>query len=156
MQTWAGDQDAGGQQQIAALQQEIRRAGAGASLVSFATFLVGSAALLVALALAGVISGYTSLALRVSLVALCAGGLSAGAAAIAFRQLRAREIRNRLARLPLGEWMVAVSPLLQDENAHTRRMAALLLKDLRRSGEVAPAPSPTPRGNESSPTEGTP
>lgn len=141
------------EQQIAALREEIRRAGAGASLVSFAMFLVGGTVLLVVLALSGVVSGYTWPAFQTVLIALCAAGLCGGSAAVVFRRLRARSIRQRLASLPMGERLVTVSPLLQDENQHTRQIAALLVADLRRAGEITPAAAPAPCGHEASPAE---
>jgi hypothetical protein len=142
--------------QVAALRQEIRRAGAGASLVSFVTFITAATALLVGLAFAGVVSGYRLAALSPVLLAVCAAGLCGGAAATAFRRLRARRISTRLASLPIGTWMMVVSPLLQEEDEHTRKVAERLLNDLRRSGEIASALEPPPRGLEAGPAEEVP
>jgi hypothetical protein len=141
------------EQQITTLREEIRRVGAEASLLSSVTVVVGSLILLVALAVSGAMAGPTLATLLTVAIVLCAAELCGGAAAMVFRRVRARRIRARLASFPIGALMITVSPLLQDKNAQTRRIAERLLKDLRRSAGVAPDDALIPGDDVTEPPE---
>jgi hypothetical protein len=143
------------EKQIAALRDEIRRAGAGVERAASVTFMLAGVALLVAFGLTGVISIYAPAALAAVGIAFCAAGLCARAVGSKLRRRRARAIRRRLVALPVVAQIVALSPLLQDDD-DTRKIAVLLMDELRRGGEMSPTLAPAARGDEASPADDAP
>jgi hypothetical protein len=152
------------EQRIAALREEIRRAGGDArwaricvaSVVLGAFIAFGLCGLLISLDWLGDSRIAAWLWLAGAVAVFAAGGcLAAGAAALpvaaVLRAVWARRLRHRLATLAPAECAEIVAPLKRDPRGDTRKIAAYLANSLRVPAELAPASAPGAHADEASP-----
>jgi hypothetical protein len=157
--------EGGGEPQIAALREEIRRAGTDArwARICIASVVVGG---FIALGLVGLLLSLDWLGdgriearfwLAGAVAAFATGGcLVTGAAALpvaaVLRAVRARRLRRRLVTLAPATCAEIVAPLKREPLGDTRKIAAYLATSLRVPSELAPATAPDARGDEPSPS----
>jgi hypothetical protein len=152
--------------QIAALREEIRRAGRGVRRLRWRS---GAAILLLPSAAVGslLLCGWTNLWPGLPLTrsdyvffgeifagALIGGTLVAVGIAATVRRQRRRCFRCRLEVLPREHIGEVVRPLWGDRSGDTRRLVRPLLREIGLAKEVTPAAAPDARGEEPSPAEG--
>lgn len=142
---------------LAALREEIRRAGAATRTVRWGCGLLLLAAAVMPALAAGItiaigdfyFPGKVSIWLRLEPVAwvLVTGG-TAWALASGTRAARREQLRRSLSPLPPAARSEVLVPLCHQGGWDSRRIARRLCRDLRVSTEIAPSPAPTGRGDE--------
>jgi hypothetical protein len=158
------------EQQIAALREEIRRAGRAAVQARVVAGVVGLGACvalvfgdaLIALGPEGRIFPHWDALIDYLFLVMLAGALGcamgpamAAAAGPLFRRSKVRGIVKRLGTVERQDAEAALASLHNDPSSDARKIAAVLLRRLtaKAAAEIAPANPPNARGDEASPVE---
>jgi hypothetical protein len=143
---------------LAPLREEIQQTGRLPSRLRKTGAVVGTLAA-PAMLLAGLLAWAGSAALSelwlplgiIGLFGLLVGLFVGVPVSIAFLKGHRRVLRNRLSALPREQQLAVLLPF-QDARGDTRRLVALLLRELGTATELLPAAAPSGRGDEASPT----
>lgn len=148
---------------IAALREEIRRAG----VRIHRTRKVVGGAVTALMVLAPIVSLVTAMAepggdkrelgyfilMGISCTALCCLVTVGFSGVAGYRASWRRRLRRHVAPLDPARCMVALTPLVQGSCEESRRLAVSLLRSRGLFAELAPAAAPDARGDEASPAE---
>ena len=145
---------AGEDEQIAALRERIRQAGRVAQQTRQAIVLSSwwlFAAVLILTSCGWVLFHPVTFRVACATVIIGAVGSLVGlGTAAGYRTLKRRQLRAALTTVERQQAIPLLAPLWE-EGGDTRKIVAPLLRELRVSSEVAPAAGPTGRGDEISP-----
>lgn len=151
---------AAGDNEIAALREEMRRAGAStrnarwtaAAVIAAPLAAIGAVGLLFSAFYGGVV-GVLSGLICVAAVVVMAAAFGAVLTSEVCRGLHERRLGRKLVALPPADRAYLLHPLVHGPEGDTRTIAESLMRKFAPATELAPAAAPDARGDEISPAE---